>query len=104
MFTINKLQANHIVDFAAEELKKYLCMLDMTCDAINIVYAPDAKDGFRLGLLDDFGIDFEGKNAKIEADGNAKVSGKQVTVEASSALKLSSGGMVAVEGKPIKLG
>lgn len=44
------------------------------------------------------------KNAKIEADGNAKVSGKQVTVEASSALKLSSGGMVAVEGKPIKLG
>lgn len=66
MYTIYKLQANHIVDFAAEELKKYLCMLDMTCDAINIVYDPDAKDGFRLGLLEDFGIAFEGKNAKIE--------------------------------------
>lgn len=66
MYTINKLQANHIIDFAAEELKKYLYMMDMDCTAIHIAYAPDAKDGFRLGLLEDFGIPFEGKNAKIE--------------------------------------
>ena len=66
MFTINKLRANHVIDFAAEELKKYLYMMDMECDIINIAYNPEAKDGFRLGLLEDFGIAFEGKNAKIE--------------------------------------
>ena len=66
MFTINKLRADPTIDFAAEELKKYLYMMDMECDAINIVYDPEAKDGFRLGLLEDFGLSFEGKNAKIE--------------------------------------
>ena len=41
-------------------------MMDMDCTAIDIVYDPEAKDGFRLGLLEDFGIPFEGKDAKIE--------------------------------------
>ena len=62
MFSINKLRADHVVDFAAEELKKYLRMMMLDCPEIDIHYAPDAKDGFRLGLLEDFGIPFEGKD------------------------------------------
>lgn len=66
MFTIYKLQANPVVDFAAEELKKYLLMMDLACTGINICYDPDAKDGFRLGLLQDFGIPFEGKDLRTD--------------------------------------
>ncbi|MBO4931944.1 MAG: hypothetical protein J6I42_07150, partial [Clostridia bacterium] len=57
MITINKLRADHVIDFAAEELKKYLRMMMPSCGDIAIVYAPDAADGFRLGLLDDFALD-----------------------------------------------
>ena len=56
MLQINKLRADHVVDFAAEELKKYLRMMMPRCGEIGIAYAPDAKDGFRLGLLEDFGL------------------------------------------------
>lgn len=66
MITIYKLRADHVVDFAAEELKKYLRMMMLECPEIDICYDPEAKDGFRLGLLEDFSIPFEGKNAKIE--------------------------------------
>ena len=57
MFTINKITSNHVVDFAAEELKKYLRMMMPRCGEIEIRYAPDAKDGFRLGVMSDFGLD-----------------------------------------------
>ena len=57
MLVINKITSNHTVDFAAEELKKYLRMMMPRCGEIAINYAPDAKDGFRLGLMSDFGID-----------------------------------------------
>ncbi len=57
MYTINKITSNHVVDFAAEELKKYLRMMMPEDGEIDIKYAPDAKDGFRLGLMSDFGID-----------------------------------------------
>ena len=57
MLQINKLRAHHVLDFAAEELKKYLRMMMPRCGEIGISYAPDAKDGFRLGLLEDFDID-----------------------------------------------
>ena len=57
MFTINKITSNTVVDFAAEELKKYLRMMMPRCGEIAINYAPDAKDGFRLGLMSDFGLD-----------------------------------------------
>ncbi len=57
MYKINKITANHTVDFAAEELKKYLRMMMPECDEIDIAYAPDATDGFRLGFMADFGID-----------------------------------------------
>ena len=57
MYCINKLSSQPVVDFAAQELKKYLRMLMPRCGEIPISYAPDAKDGFRLGLMSDFGLD-----------------------------------------------
>ena len=57
MYTIYKITSNHTVDFAAEELKKYLRMMMPRCGEIAIEYSPDAKDGFRLGLMQDFGLD-----------------------------------------------
>ena len=56
MLTIYKLRADHVVDFAAEELKKYLRMMMPRCGEIDIVYDPKAKEGFRLGLLEDHGL------------------------------------------------
>ena len=57
MFTINKITSDHVVDFAAEELKKYLRMMMPRCGEIAINYNPEAKDGFRLGVMSDFGLD-----------------------------------------------
>ena len=57
MYTIYKVRADHVIDFAAEELKKYLRMMMPACGDIAIVYQPGAEDGFRLGLLEDFGLD-----------------------------------------------
>ena len=57
MFTIKKITSNPTVDFAAEELKKYLRMMMPRSGEIEISYAPEAKDGFRLGLMADFGLD-----------------------------------------------
>ena len=58
MYHIYKLRANHVIDFAAEELKKYLRMMMPDCDDIDISYKPDARDGFRLGLMQDFDLCF----------------------------------------------
>ena len=57
MYEIKKVRADHVIDFAAEELKKYLRMMMPSCGDIAIVYEPGAEDGFRLGLLEDFGLD-----------------------------------------------
>ncbi len=57
MYKINKITSNHVVDFAAEELKKYLRMMMPHNGEVDIVYNPEAKDGFRLGVMDDFGLD-----------------------------------------------
>ena len=57
MLTIKKITSNPTVDFAAEELKKYLRMMMPRAGEIEISYAPEAKDGFRLGLMSDFGLD-----------------------------------------------
>jgi len=66
MFIIQKMRADHVIDFAAEELKKYLRMMMPEVGEIGISYAPDAKDGFRLGLLEDFGISAEKHNPKLD--------------------------------------
>ena len=57
MYQIYKITSNTVVDFAAEELKKYLRMMMPRCGEIAIAYNPQATDGFRLGLMADFGLD-----------------------------------------------
>ncbi len=57
MYNIFKISSNPTVDYAAEELKKYLRMMMTGCGEIPISYAPEAKDGFRIGLMADFGLD-----------------------------------------------
>ncbi|MBR2431476.1 MAG: DUF4838 domain-containing protein, partial [Clostridia bacterium] len=57
MYVINKISSYSAVDYAAEELRKYLRMMMPECGNIDIKYDPNAKDGFRLGLMQDFGLD-----------------------------------------------
>jgi len=57
MYRIYKITSDPTVDFAAEELKKYLRMMMPRCGEIGIEYKPDAKEGFRLGLMQDFSLD-----------------------------------------------
>ncbi len=57
MYFINKISTASPVDFAAEELKKYLRMMMPECGDVEIKYNPMAKDGFRLGLMQDFELD-----------------------------------------------
>ena len=57
MLTIKKITSDSTVDFAAEELKKYLRMMMPEGGDIKISFDPTAKDGFRLGLMQDFGLD-----------------------------------------------
>ena len=57
MLKINKITSNSSVDYAAEELKKYLRMMMPEGGDIKISFDPEAKDGFRLGLMQDFGLD-----------------------------------------------
>jgi len=66
MLQIKKLRADHVIDFAAEELKKYLRMMMPRCGEISISYEPDAKDGFRLGLLEDFDLPCEAEDPVLD--------------------------------------
>ena len=66
MLQINKLRADHVIDFAAEELKKYLRMMMPSCGDIAIGYAPEATEGFRLGLLEDFGLPNEAEDPVLD--------------------------------------
>ncbi len=66
MFTINKVRADHVIDFAAEELKKYLWMMMPESGNTPITLDPNATEGFRLGLLEDFGLPNEAENVKLD--------------------------------------
>ena len=66
MLSIQKLRADHVLDYAAEELKKYLRMMMPECGDVEIAFNPEAKEGFRLGLLEDFGLPFEGEDAVLD--------------------------------------
>jgi len=57
MYKINKITSDSVIDYAAEELKKYLRMMMPECGDVKIAYAPQAETGFRLGLMQDFGLD-----------------------------------------------
>ncbi len=66
MLKIKKIRSHHVLDFAAEELKKYLRMMMPECGDVSITYDPKATDGFRLGLLEDFALPFEGEDATLD--------------------------------------
>ena len=57
MFYVNKIISDPTVDYAAEELKKYLRMMMPEGGDVKIAYNPEARDGFRLGLMSDFSLD-----------------------------------------------
>ena len=57
MYKIYKITSNPVVDFAAEELKKYLRMMMPRCGEVTIDYDAKAETGFRLGLMQDFSLD-----------------------------------------------
>ena len=63
---IVKLRNDHVIDFAAEELKKYLRMMMPEKGEIPIVADPGEEGGFHLGLLEDFSIPFEGQDAYFD--------------------------------------
>ena len=52
MYTIHKITSDHVVDFAAEELKKYLRMMMPRCKEIKIDYTPNATVTFRSFLFE----------------------------------------------------
>jgi hypothetical protein len=67
MLTINKLCADNVIDFAAEELKKYLRMMMPESGDIKISYSPDATDGFRLNLKQNAGLDIsDAENPELD--------------------------------------
>ncbi|MBQ7246664.1 MAG: DUF4838 domain-containing protein [Lachnospiraceae bacterium] len=66
MFEIKKIRADHTIDFAAEELKRYLRMMMPECGEIGISSDPSATDGFRLGLLSDFGLPDEAADPVLD--------------------------------------
>ncbi len=54
MLSINKISCGSAIDFAAEELKKYLRMMMPEGNTVEVKFAPEASEGFRLGLFSDF--------------------------------------------------
>ncbi|MBE6597145.1 MAG: DUF4838 domain-containing protein [Ruminococcaceae bacterium] len=57
MYRIFKINSSPVVDFAAEELKKYLRMMMPRCGEIPIKRDSSAKEGFLLGLMSDLSLD-----------------------------------------------
>ena len=63
---INRLRNDSAIEYAAQELKKYLRMMMPECGEIDIAYDPDAKTGFRLGFLEDFGLPNEAEDVVLD--------------------------------------
>ena len=57
MFNINIITPNEVVNFAAQELKKYLRMMMPNNGDITITYTKSATDGYNLGLMQDLDLD-----------------------------------------------
>lgn len=66
MLKIYKLSKGSAIDFAAEELKKYLRMMCVEENDIDIDYLPEAQDGFRLGLFSDIGIKEQAEDDRFD--------------------------------------
>ncbi len=59
MLTVKLTRFDPVLVFAAEEMKKYLRMMMPREDEITISLEKEPDDGFRLGLLEDFGLSTE---------------------------------------------
>ena len=67
MFYINKITSHTVIDFAAEELKKYLRMMMPEGGDTKIISDDIAEDCFRLGLMEDFGLDVsDAENTELD--------------------------------------
>jgi len=66
MLQIKKLRDDIVIDFAAEELKKYLRMMMPGEKVVDISLDPQATEGFRLGLLADFSLPCESDNTDLD--------------------------------------
>ena len=66
MLQIYKLRDDPVLDFAAEELKKYLRMMMPEEKVVSITLDPEAQDGFRLGLLEDFSLPCEAEDPLVD--------------------------------------
>ena len=59
LLAIKKMRDDQTISFAADELKKYLWTMMPDSGNTPISLEPGATDGFRLGLLEDFGLENE---------------------------------------------
>ena len=75
MLTIRKVRADQVIDVAAEELKKYLRMMMPRCGEVAIDYDAKAETGFRLGLLEDFGIPLYLSTTVVRIHGEKRLEG-----------------------------
>ena len=66
MTQIIKVRSHPVIDFAAEELKKYLRMMMPEAGNFPISYNPNEMAGFRLGLLSDFGLPCNCEDANLD--------------------------------------
>ena len=66
MLYIYKLRDDSVLDFAAEELKKYLRMMMPEEKVVKIALDPQATEGFRLGLLEDFDLPCEAEDSYVD--------------------------------------
>ena len=66
MLKIYRLRNDSAIEYAAQELKKYLRMMMPECGEIDIAYDPEAKTGFRLGFLEDFGLPNEAEDPVLD--------------------------------------
>ena len=66
MIQIIKIRSHPVIDFAAEELKKYLRMMMPESGSFPISYNPTADNGFRLGLLSDFDLPSDCEDTNLD--------------------------------------
>lgn len=66
MLKIYRLRNDSAIEYATQELKKYLRMMMPECGEIDIAYDPAAKTGFRLGFLEDFGLPNEAEDVVLD--------------------------------------
>ena len=63
---INIIHPNHVLVFAAEELKKYLRMMMPQSEDVEILFDSKEDQGFRLGLLEDLGLPCEAEDPVLD--------------------------------------